>query len=274
MTGTRRLEGKVALITGAGRGQGRAHALRLAEEGASIIALDVGPQDETAAEVEAVGGTIVTSQVDVREVEQIRSAVDEGVAALGALDIVVINHGVADHGPTWELTEEQWNRVLDINLTGVWNVARIVAPHLIEGGRGGSIVITGSTSSVSASMNMSHYTASKHGVLGLARSLAQELGRHWIRVNTVLPGAVDTPLLQEQRISRAKAAGTTPTSSAPPASSAEYTGPNLLPLPLLESVDVANAVLFLASDEARYITGAELAVDAGVLQATAINTAR
>ncbi|MEV0109784.1 mycofactocin-coupled SDR family oxidoreductase [Nocardia sp. NPDC050799] len=270
-----RVEGKIALITGSGRGQGRAHAVRLAEEGASIIGFDLGPQDETVAEVEKVGGTMIAYQVDVRDFEQVAAAVEQGIGQAGGLDVVVINHGMAGHGAAWEISEDEWKRIVDVNLTGVWHVAKAVVPALIAAGKGGSIIITGSTNSVVASMNMSHYTASKHGVLGLARSLAVELGNHWIRVNTILPGAIDTPLLQEQRVSRAeaaKAAGIEP--PAPPSADAPYSGPNLLPVPLLESVDIAHAVLFLASDESRYITAAELAVDAGVMKSPAIQTGR
>lgn len=275
MTG--RVNGKIALITGSGRGQGRAHAVRLAEEGAKIIGFDMGPQDETIAEVEKVGGQMVAHQVDVRDLGAVTEAVAKGVKHFGGLDVVVINHGMAGSGPSWELTEDEWSRIIDVNLTGVWHVAKAVVPVLVDGGKGGSIVITGSTNSKVASMNMSHYTASKHGVLGLAKSLAVELGKHWIRVNTVLPGAIDTPLLQEQRVARAEAAkarGEDPaaTATANAGTDGKYHGPNLLPVPLLQSEDIANAVLFLASDEARYVTAAELAVDAGVMVAPSIQT--
>lgn len=270
-----RVNGKIALITGSGRGQGRAHAVRLAEEGASIIGFDLGPQDETIAEVEKVGGKMVAYQVDVRNFEHVEAAVKQGVEQAGGLDVVVINHGMAGHGASWELSEDEWTRIIDVNLTGVWHVAKAVIPVLIDAGKGGSIIITGSTNSIVASMNMSHYTASKHGVLGLAKSLAVELGNHWIRVNTIMPGAIDTPLLQEQRVSRAEAAKAAGVElPASPSPDAPYGGPNLLPVPLLESVDIANAVLFLASDESRYITAAELAVDAGVMKSPAIQTGR
>jgi SDR family mycofactocin-dependent oxidoreductase len=190
MTG--RVEGKVAFITGAARGQGRSHAVRLAEEGADIIAVDIcaqigsvpyemaTPADlaETVREVEALDRRIVAAEADVRDYAALKAALDDGVAQLGGLDIVSANAGIASFAPAADLEEATWQDMIDVNLTGVWHAAKAAIPHLIAGGRGGSIVLTSSTAGLVALPNMAHYVAAKHGVVGLMRTLALELAPH------------------------------------------------------------------------------------------------
>jgi SDR family mycofactocin-dependent oxidoreductase len=272
-----RVEGKVALITGAARGQGRSHAIRLAEEGADIIAVDIASQidtvpfpmatpdnlAETVKEVEALGRRIVASQADVRDYDALKAALDDGVAQLGRLDIVSVNAGIVSFGTVEELTEQAWQDVIDVNLTGVWHTVKAAIPHLRAAG-GGSIILTSSGAGLQASPNLAHYGAAKHGVVGLMRTLATELGPDMIRANTVNPGSVDNDMIHNQSLYHLFMP------DHPGEITREEVAPifqtvNLLPVPWVESVDVSNAVLFLASDEARYITGVTLPVDAGSL---------
>ncbi|MFG1783183.1 mycofactocin-coupled SDR family oxidoreductase [Rhodococcus oryzae] len=270
-----RVAGKVALVTGAARGIGRAQALRFAQEGADVIAVDLcGPIDtvvtppssaadlaETEALVRETGGRIETFEVDVRDRAALSSAVDAGVAAFGGLDIVCATAGIASSAPALDLDEQTWNTMLDVNLTGVWQTCAVAAPHLIERG-GGSMILTSSIAGLRGLVGVAHYTAAKHGVVGLMRSMAKELAPHQVRVNTVHPTNVDTPMIQNDAV-RAKFR---PDLDRPPtreefAESAATM--NMLAIPWIEPVDVANAALFLASDEARYITSVSLPVDAG-----------
>ncbi|KQS66635.1 mycofactocin-coupled SDR family oxidoreductase [Modestobacter sp. Leaf380] len=274
MTG--RVEGKVAFITGAARSQGRSHALRLAQEGADIIAVDVcGPIEsigmyppateedlaETVRQVEALDRRIVATKADVRDSAAMKAAVDDGVAQLGRLDIVLGNAGVFEVQPALELTDEAWREMIDINLTGVWNTCKVALPHLIEGGRGGSIVLTSSTAGLKGTPNTIHYTAAKHGVVGVMRTLANEFAQHSIRVNSVHPTGVDTVMIQNEKTWGLFA----PDDPSPTREKAApvFESTNALPVPWVEAVDISNAVLFLVSDEARYITGVTLPVDAG-----------
>jgi SDR family mycofactocin-dependent oxidoreductase len=275
MTG--RVEGKVAFITGAARGQGRSHAVRLAEEGADIIAVDlcaqVGsvpypmatPEDlaNTVKEVEALDRRIVAARADVRDYAGLKQALDDGVAQLGRLDIVCSNAGISSFGAAAELDETTWQDMIDINLTGMWHTCKAAIPHLIAGGRGGSIVITSSDAGLKAYQNLAHYVSAKHGVVGLMRTLALELAPHFIRVNSLHPSTVNTDMIQNEatyRLFRPDLQNPGPQELAQAGVSI-----NALPVPWLEPVDISNAVLFLASDEARYITGATLPVDAGFL---------
>ena len=273
MTG--RVEGKVAFITGAARGQGRSHAIRLAQEGADIIAVDIcaqvdsvpypmaTPDDlaQTVKEVEALDRRIVAVQADVRDFGALKAALDKGVAQLGRLDIVSANAGIASYGPAGELAEQTWRDMIDINLTGDWHAAKAAIPHLIAGGRGGSIIITSSDAGLKAYQNAAHYVAAKHGVVGLMRTLALELAPHMIRVNSLHPTQVNTDMVMNEPTFRLFMPGTEhPTvEDFRPVSQAL----NALPIPWVEPVDISNALLFLASDEARYITGVTLPVDAG-----------
>jgi SDR family mycofactocin-dependent oxidoreductase len=272
-----RVEGKVAFITGAARGQGRSHALRLAEEGADIIAVDLCEDiksvdyplasradfDETVRRVEALGRRIVAREADVRDVESLRAAVDAGFAEFGRVDIVSANAGILSNGQSHELSEETWGDMIDINLSGVWRTCKVAIPHLIAGGRGGSIVLTSSVAGLRSYNGVSHYVSAKHGVVGLMKTLAQELAPHSIRVNTVNPTQVDTAMIQNESMYHLFCPDIeNPTLADFGAASAATI---LLPIDWVESIDVSNAVLFLASDEARYITGVALPIDAGAL---------
>lgn len=264
---------KVVVVTGAAKGTGRVHCQRFADEGADVIALDApavaAELADTAQQVADRGRRCVTGLADVTDLEAVTAALDTGVAELGRLDVIVANAGVHLPGaPSWELDPLVWQRTLDINLTGVWHTVRAGAPHMFdrEGDSGGSVVIISSTSGIRGLPNTAHYTASKHAVVGLARTLANELGPRGIQVNTVHPGPVATPMvLNEATFRRLRPDLENPTQ----ADAAEVLrARNLLPVPWVEPVDIANAVLFLASDGARYITGTQLVVDAGLTQKT------
>ena len=264
-----RLDGKVAFITGAARGQGRSHAIRLAEEGADVIAVDIcGPiatvpyelatlddLGQTAKEVEGRGRRIVAQPTDVRDAEALQKTFDSGVAELGPVDIVVANAGIASIGQN-EL-RQAWQDVIDVNLTGVFNTVEAAVPSMVERGAGGSIVLTSSTAGLTGIGGTTRgglaYTASKHGVVGLMRNYATNLAQHSIRVNTVHPTGVGTKMVLNDamaeflRLEPQRQNGLT----------------NPMPVELLEPVDISNAIVWLASDEARYVTGVTLPVDAG-----------
>lgn len=279
MTTTRqgRVAGTVALVTGAARGQGRSHAVRLAEEGADVIVVDVCADlpevpyplgtrddlDETVAAVEAAGGRAVARVADVRDGAALRRAVDEGVAALGRLDIVCANAGVNAPGPAHELSEETWACVIDVDLSGTWRTVAASIPHLRAGGRGGSVVLTSSAAGLKGYANIAHYTAAKHGVNGLMKTLAQELAPDLIRVNSVNPTQVDTPMIMNDPMYALFCPDVEHPDRADFAPVSQEM--NALPVPWVEARDVSDAVLFLASPESRYITGVALPVDAGVL---------
>jgi SDR family mycofactocin-dependent oxidoreductase len=275
---TGRLVGKVALITGAARGIGRAQAVRFAEEGADVVGLDVcAPIEtvvvssattddlaETARLVEAAGGRIVTEVVDVRDPDGLRAAADTGANRFGCIDIVCATAGITSRGMATELDEQTWQTMLDVNLTGVWRTCKVAVPHLVERGSG-AIVLVSSIAGLRGLVGVAHYTAAKHGVVGLMRSLAQELAPRRIRVNSVHPTNVDTPMIQNAAVSAAfrPDLDRSPT-RAEFAESARSM--NMLDIPWIDPLDVANASLFLASDEARYITAVALPVDAGSTQ--------
>ncbi|WP_305093470.1 mycofactocin-coupled SDR family oxidoreductase [Prescottella sp. R16] len=269
MPSTRRFEGKIAFITGAARGQGRAEAVRLASEGADIIAVDIcrpleypaypgATRDDltvTVKEVEALGRRIVAREVDVRDFDALRQALSDGVAELGGLDVVVANAGVCTAATTWEHALEQWQETIDINLTGVFHTVKAAVPILLEQGRGGAIVMTSSVAGLRGLPFVAAYSASKHGIVGLCKTLANELGQHRIRVNTVHPAGVTTdmqPAEMQQLI----------------ADHADTLGPifmNALPDAATDAEDIAGTVAWLLSDEARHITGAQIPVDLGTL---------
>src|ERR1700738_807584 len=274
MTG--RVEGKVAFITGAARGQGRAHAGRLAQEGADIIAVDIckqietvsiplsTPEDlaETADLVKGHNRRIVTAEVDVRDYDALKAAVDSGVEQLGRLDIIVANAGIGNGGQTLDKTSEvDWTAMIDINLGGVWKTVKAGVPHILEGGRGGSIILTSSVGGLKAYPHTGHYVAAKHGVVGLMRTFAVELGAQNIRVNSVHPTNVNTPLFMNDGTMRLFR----PDLENPGPDDSKFLGQLSHPLPIgwVEPDDISNAVLFLASDEARYITGVTLPIDGG-----------
>ncbi|MCX5044191.1 mycofactocin-coupled SDR family oxidoreductase [Aldersonia sp. NBC_00410] len=262
-----RVDGKVVLVTGAARGMGRSHALKLAAEGADLILVDIcapvepvpypmsgkDDLDETAAAVSALGRRVAAAAIDVRDGARLAEFTAESVATLGGLDAAVANAGVITSG-TWDTTTaDDWRTVLDVNLIGVWNTCVAAIPHLIERG-GGSLINISSAAGIKGNPLTSPYTASKHGVVGLSRSLANELAQNSIRVNTVHPTGVVTGM-------------SVPAMHELMATTRGDLGPiyqNALPVQVIEAADVSNAVLYLASDESRFVTGTELKVDAGV----------
>ena len=263
-----KLDGKVAFITGAARGQGRSHAVRLAEEGADIIAVDIctqmevvgypmsSPDDltQTVKEVTAAGRRIVARQVDVRDYDAMRQTFDEGVAELGPVGIVLANAGIGPGGMA--SAQQQWDDVIGVNLTGVWNTGRVAIPSMIEHGQGGAIVLTSSTGGL-VGPGINHpgvlgYTAAKHGVIGLMRSWANYLAPHYIRVNTVAPTTVRTPMANGGDVA-------TIIKNVPELA---LSLTNAMPVEAVDPIDVTNAILWLVSDDARYITGTVIPVDA------------
>jgi (+)-trans-carveol dehydrogenase len=271
-----RVEGKVAFITGAARGQGRAHAVRLAQEGADIIAVDIckqiesvaiplsTPEDlaETADLVKGHNRRIYTAEVDVRDYAALKAAVDAGVEQLGRLDIIVANAGIGNGGNTLDKTsEEDWTDMIDVNLGGVWKTVKAGVPHILSGGQGGSIILTSSVGGLKAYPHTGHYVAAKHGVVGLMRTFAVELGQHMIRVNSVHPTNVNTPLFMNEPTMKLFR----PDLENPGPEDLKVIAQMMHTLPIgwVEPEDVSNAVLFLASDEARYVTGVTLPIDAG-----------
>jgi (+)-trans-carveol dehydrogenase len=271
-----RLEGKVAFVTGAARGQGRSHAIRMAQEGADIIAIDIASQmetveyamatpddmTETVRQVEALDRRIIAAQADVRDYDALKAAVEDGVAQLGRLDIVAANAGIFSQGRAEELTDQQWDEMVDTNLKGVWHTAKAAIPHLRAAG-GGAIILTSSTAGLMGYENFAHYVSAKHGVVGLMRTLALELAPDMIRVNSVHPTSVDTDMIQNQMLYALFAPDLEESERTRENLGERFKTMNALPVPWVEPVDISNAVLFLASDEARYITGVTLPVDAG-----------
>jgi (+)-trans-carveol dehydrogenase len=272
-----RVEGKVAFITGAARGQGRAHAVRLAQEGADIIAVDIckkidtvdliaasTPEDlaETADLVKGHNRRIYTAEVDVRDYDALKAALDTGVEQLGRLDIIVANAGIGNGGQTLDKTSERdWTAMIDINLGGVWKTVKAGVPHILAGGNGGSIILTSSVGGLKAYPHTGHYVAAKHGVVGLMRTFAVELGAQNIRVNSVHPTNVNTPLFMNDGTMKLFR----PDLENPGPEDMKVVGQlmHTLPIGWVEPEDIANAVLFLASDEARYVTGVTLPIDGG-----------
>jgi SDR family mycofactocin-dependent oxidoreductase len=269
-----RVEGKVALVTGAAKGQGRSHCVRLAEEGARIVAVDrcaelpgipygQGTAEdlaETARLVEKAGGEVVTAVADVRDRAAMAGAVAAGVAAFGGLDVAVANAGVIQLKPALDVDDDDWDTVVGVNLAGTWRTVQAVLPALLERG-GGSIVVTSSAAGLKGPPHMAHYAASKAGVLGMVRSLATELGPQRVRVNCIAPTTVDTDMVHWQGAYDAFR----PDLEHPTRADVEpvFASLNVLPVPWIEPQDTSNAVLWLASDEARYVTGIVLPVDAG-----------
>jgi SDR family mycofactocin-dependent oxidoreductase len=271
-----RLQGKVAFISGAARGQGRAHAVRMAEEGADIIAFDaagpvpsqgapaasVADLDETVRQVEKLDRRIVAHRADASDLDAVTAVLDQGLTEFGRIDIVVANAGVQGNpAPIAQTSAEEWQGVLATNLTGVFNTVRAAVPHLIDGGRGGSISLVSSSIALRAQPGLGPYGSAKTGVIGLMRALALELGEHSIRVNSIHPTTVDTPMLINDinfRLFRPDLENPQLEDVVP-----VYRTLNVLPVPWVEAEDIANAVIFLASDEGRYITGVALPVDAG-----------
>lgn len=273
MTG--RVEGKRALVTGGARGIGRACARRLAEEGADVAIIDVASDVPTVpyvgarreqlesarAEIEALGRRAIARVADVSKSESLDTVVAEMASNWGGVDILVAAAGIDSWGNAWELDESTWQRMIDVNLGGVWRAAKAVSPVMI-GQKSGTMVLIGSVLSHRANRLFAHYTAAKHGVLGLARAFALELGPYMVRVNSIAPTVVRTDMVINQAYLDMVGGhpGTTEEETRD-----IYLARRTLPVPWVEPVDIANAVLFLASDEARYITGISLPVDLGSL---------
>jgi SDR family mycofactocin-dependent oxidoreductase len=267
-----RLTGNVALVTGAARGQGRAHAQRLSAEGADVILIDVAgplpasvpyesptPDDlaETTRLVTENGRRAISAAVDTRDLEALRAVVDEGVAELGRLDVIVANAGICCPAPWDQITAKDFQDTIDTNIVGTWNTVMAGAHHVIDGGRGGSIILIGSAAGVKMQAFMVHYTASKHAITGLARAFAAELGRHHIRVNSLHPGAVATPMGN----GRMRQALQTAADSYPHLQGMHKP---LLPEGIAQPEDIADAVAWLASDESKFVTASTVSVDLGV----------
>jgi SDR family mycofactocin-dependent oxidoreductase len=265
-----KLDGKVAVITGGARGQGRAHAVTLARHGANVVVCDLAAPlefigyphatqadlDETVRLVEDLDRRCIAIKADVRDSGAMKGVAETAMGEFGRLDILCANAGICDFESAWEMSDAQWQQTIDINLTGVWKSCRAVIPHMIAGGRGGAIVITSSVAGLKGLQGLAHYVSAKHGIVGLMRVLAIELAQHAIRVNTVHPTGVITPMGQNENIMDIMqrfpqlATGST----------------NLLPVPAVDPEDISNAIAWLVSDEARYVTGVTLPIDAGATQ--------
>ncbi len=273
-----RVDGKVAFITGAAGGMGRTHALRLADEGADVVALDIARQlddipydmprgddlDETVRLVQERGRRALALRADIRDSAAMEAAVAEAVQAFGRLDIVVANAGIWSlSGATWDIPEDRFVEMIDVNLTSQWRTVRPCIPHMLAAGNGGSIIFISSTNGLRAVHGNGHYTAAKHGVIGLMRTLAHELGADNIRVNAICPTGVNTRMLVNDEMFKLFR----PDLEHPTYEDAEegLRSLNLLPVATVEPVDVSNAVLWLSSDEAAMLTGAAIPVDAGNL---------
>ena len=265
----RSLEGRVAFITGAARGQGRAHAVKMAREGAAIIAVDVcasvasdnsydaaTSEDfaETIRLVEAEGGKILAREVDVRDGAALTAVVKYGVEQFGRLDIVVANAGVCNWNRLWEMSDEQWETLIDINLTGVWKTLKASVPAIIEGGRGGSIIVVSSVAGLKALPGQAHYASAKFGLVGLTQAAAKELGEYKIRVNSIHPYGVNTPMGVDQ--------GALEVFAKFPQYLPNFT-PILSDIAFAEPDEIADTVLWLAGDGSRTVTASHIALDQG-----------
>ena len=275
-----KVEGKVALITGAARGQGRNHALRLAEQGADVIVLDIcedvptipyglATEDElqeTAERVEKLGRRVVSAKVDIRDADLLNDFVARAVGELGGLDIVSANAAVCGFGNVLDLTAQEWKDTIDINLTGSFNTAKAAIPYILAQGRGGSVVFTASTCGLEAVPGIGHYNASKHGVVALTKTLAIELGPQHVRVNALCPTNAATPMFQNDatwRLFFPDVENPSQADAEAPNSAARQM--HAIPIPWIEPDDITNALLYLVSDEGRYVTGTAMVVDAGRL---------
>jgi len=275
------LEGQVAFVTGAARGQGRAHAIRLAAEGANIIAIDLcgpvsetityppaGPEelDETARAVKATGRNVLTRELDVRDLAALRQVVADGVEQFGRLDILVANAGVLSWNRLWEMSEEQWNAVIDVNLSGTWRTIRAAVPKMIEARNGGSIIIVSSSTGIKATPGNGHYSASKHGLVGLTNALALEVGEYGIRVNSIHPYAVKTPMSGFEGMSDilVRYPSYLYSLSPMPLRPKDISDPERLGL--MEPEEVSEVVAWLASSGSSTLSGCQIAVDRGQLK--------
>ncbi|WP_272937587.1 mycofactocin-coupled SDR family oxidoreductase [Mycolicibacterium insubricum] len=275
------LAGRVAFVTGAARGQGRAHAVRLAAEGADLILIDIcGPVDpsvpyaaatpedlaQTVAEAESLGSKVLHRQVDVRDDAAVSQVVNDGVEQFGRLDIVVANAGVLSWGRLWELTSDQWKTVIDTNLTGTWHTIRAAVPAMIAAGNGGSIIIVSSSAGIKASPGNGHYAASKFGLTALTNSLALEAGEYGIRVNSIHPYSVATPMIENDSMlgilqkhpNYLHAFAPMPYQPVPKGDSQRSD--------FMTADDVADVVVWLAGDGSGNLSGSQINIDRGVMR--------
>jgi SDR family mycofactocin-dependent oxidoreductase len=276
------LEGKVALITGGARGQGRAHAITSAREGADIVLVDfhgeiatapyalatAGDVEQTVKEIEALDRRVLPVEADVRSQAALDEAVRRGLAEFGKIDILIANAGVWSQAPFWKLTEQQWDDIMGVNLGGVWKSAKAVAPHMLER-QAGSIVITSSVNGLEPGRNYAHYASAKHGVIGLMKNIALELAPYGIRCNAISPGAINTPMVNNQ-------AGWDGFAGREGGTEADlfeagYNFHAMKGMSFLEPETVANAALYLNSDLASAVTGVTIPVEAGHLLLTGYN---
>jgi SDR family mycofactocin-dependent oxidoreductase len=276
------LEGRVAFITGAARGQGRAHAARLASEGADIIAIDIcapvsdaitypaaTPEDlnETVQEVEATGRKILARQVDIRDSAALRQVVADGVEQFGRLDILVANAGVLSWGRLWELSDDQWETVIDVNLSGTWRTIRAAVPAMIDAGHGGSIIVVSSAAGLRATPGNGHYAASKHGLTALTNTLALELGEYGIRVNSIHPYSIDTPMIEREAMIEIFAKHPSFVHSfAPMPLNPRDPGGKRHRNEFMAPEEVSDVVAWLAGDGSATLSGSQIAVDRGVMK--------
>lgn len=277
------LEGKVALITGGARGQGRAHATTCAREGADVVLVDIADQlasvpyamatkddlDETVRQVEALDRRALAVTADVRSQEQLDEAVRRGLAEFGQIDILIANAGIWTMGPFWELSEQSWDEMIGVNLTGVWKSAKAVAPHMIER-QTGSIVITSSINGLEPGPNYAHYVAAKHAVVGLMRNIALELAPHGIRCNSVHPGAIRTPMTDHQGAYDMFAGHEGGTEAD--LIEGGYSFHALKGTTFMSPQVIADTALYLNSDLAAKVTGVTIPVDAGHMILPGVNT--
>jgi SDR family mycofactocin-dependent oxidoreductase len=276
------LEGKVALITGGSRGLGRAHALTCAREGADVIIVDIADQmdtvpykmatqedlDETVAQVEAYDKRALAIKADVRVQLELDEAVSRGIAEFGKIDILIANAGIWTQAPFWELTDDQWDEMLGVNLTGVWKSAKAVTPHMIQR-QSGSIVITSSTNGLEAGLNYAHYVAAKHGVIGLMKNIALELAPYGIRCNSINPGAIKTPMTDHQGAWDMFAGH--PGGTEADMMEGGYHFAALKGTTFMDPQVIADTALYLNSGLAAKVTGVTIPVDAGHLILTGVN---
>ena len=276
------LQGRVALITGAARGQGRAHAARLANEGADIIAVDIcgtasdtitypaaTPEDlnETVRAVKTAGRNILARKVDIRDGDALHEVVGDGMKQFGRLDIVIANAGVLSWGRLWELTDEHWDTVVDVNLSGTWRTLRAAVPAMIEAGNGGSIIIVSSAAGLKATPGNGHYSAAKHGLVGLANALALEVGEFGIRVNSIHPYSVDTQMIEREAMMAFLASHPSYLNSFAPMPLHPTDGESERhPNDFMTPEEVSDVVVWLAGDGSATLSGSQIAVDRGVLK--------
>lgn len=274
------LTGRVAFITGVARGQGRSHAVQLAEAGADIVGIDSlkddptthyglateADLDETRALVERTGRRAVLSRADVRDLSELTAAADRGFAEFGRLDVVIANAGIFSMSTLLDLGDNTWDDMIAVNLTGVWHTIKAAVPHVRSGNRGGSVILISSGAALMPPRGIGHYSATKAGVIALAKTLAQELGPERIRVNAIAPGNVDTPMIDNDVTRRLFLPHLeNPTRADAERPDSAYVQVNTLPVPWVEPADVSSVVEFLASDASRYLTGLVIPVDAGYL---------